>query len=64
MKEDEEVKMGGDEEEEAQRLRVLRNPGAPTQVEVEEHNLTHLPLAHGVLHVSLAKLWTEDTKQV
>ena len=43
MKEDEEVKMGGDEEEEAQRLRVLRNPGTPTQAEVEVHNLTHLP---------------------
>lgn len=31
------------EEEEARKPRTLRDPGAPTEVEVEQHNVTHLP---------------------
>ena len=31
------------ESEEARELEVLRDPGAPTPKEVEDHNVTHLP---------------------
>ena len=31
------------EEEEAREPRVLRDPGAPTEAEVERHNMTHMP---------------------
>ena len=31
------------EEDEALEPRVLRDPGAPTEAEVERHNVTHLP---------------------
>ena len=31
------------EEEEAREPRTLRDPGAPTEAEVEQHNVTHLP---------------------
>ena len=32
-----------DVSEEAKKPEVLRDPGAPTPKEVEEHNVTHLP---------------------
>lgn len=28
---------------EARKVKVLRDPGAPTQTEIDEHNMTHLP---------------------
>ena len=37
------MRLREDEEEEARRPRGLRDPGAPTQAEIEEHNLTRLP---------------------
>ena len=39
----EEIKCQEDESEEARRPEVLRDPGAPTPKEIEEHNVTHLP---------------------
>ena len=43
-----ELAAGGDDdgmgaEEEHRRPRVLRNPGQPTESEIEEHNATHIP---------------------
>ena len=32
-----------DESGEAREPRMLRDPGAPTEAEVEQHNVTHLP---------------------
>ena len=32
-----------DESGEAREPRILRDPGAPTEAEVEQHNVTHLP---------------------
>jgi len=29
--------------DEARPVRVMRDPGAPTQAEVDKHNITHLP---------------------
>ena len=29
--------------EEAQKARPMRDPGAPTQAEIDAHNVTHLP---------------------
>ena len=39
------------EGEEAREPCVLRDPGAPTESEVERHNVTHLPFGRGVLRV-------------
>ena len=35
--------IGLETEEEAREPRVLRDPGAPTEAEVEKHNITHMP---------------------
>ena len=39
----EEIACEEKESEEARPPEVLSNPGAPTQKEIEEHNVTHLP---------------------
>ena len=38
------------ESEEARAPEVLRDPGAPTPKEVEDHNVTHLPFRSWCLH--------------
>ena len=38
------------ESEEAKTPEVLRDPGAPTQKEIEEHNVTHLPFRSWCQH--------------
>ena len=35
--------MGQEDQEEAERPRALRDPGRPSQVEIDEHDLTHIP---------------------
>ena len=39
----EEIMLEEPESEEARAPEVLRDPGAPTVKEIEEHNVTHLP---------------------
>ena len=39
-----------EEQEEARQPEVLRDPGAPTQKEIEEHNVTHLPFRSWCQH--------------
>ena len=39
-----------EEKEEARQPEVLRDPGAPTQKEIEEHNVTHLPFRSWCQH--------------
>ena len=39
----EEIKCEEKESDEARAPEVLRDPGTPTQKEMEEHNITHLP---------------------
>ena len=35
--------IGEEEQEEAERPRALRDPGIPSQAEIDEHDLTHIP---------------------
>ena len=49
--------------EEAKKPEVLRDPGAPTPREVEEHNVTHLPFRSWCPHCVSGKAQYRHHKQ-
>ena len=52
------------EGEEARRPEVLRDPGAPTPKEVEEHNVTHMPFRSWCPHCVSGKAQSRHHKRV
>ena len=51
----EEIECENKESEEARAPEVLRDPGAPTAKEIEEHNTTHLPFRSWCPHCVTGK---------